>query len=152
MQQTPEFKNGLTAGIVLAVAQMIRDGFTATARNIIDAAAIKPEEDLSFCSDYDLEALRDEWPEFADVYGYDYEPEEAEIPESLWVRNDDQTIDCTLLISDHHFNGPVTRERVAKWSDAECKAVEEYCIAVHINASDNDDYPVPPKPAVLEAA
>lgn len=60
MQQTPEFKNGLTAGIVLAVAQMIRDGFTTTARNIIDAAAIKPEEDLSFCSDYDLEALRDE--------------------------------------------------------------------------------------------
>lgn len=146
MQQTSEFKNGLTAGIVLAVAQMIRAGYSTTAKDIIGAAGIKPEEDLSFCCDYDLEALRDEWPEFAGIYGDD-----AEQPESLWVRNDAQTIITTLLVSDHEFNGPITPERVATWTNEECQAVEDYCRAVHIHASDNDDYPVPPKPAVLEA-
>jgi hypothetical protein len=77
-EQSQEFKNGLTAGIVLAVAHMIRWGNEAFTRQIIEAAGIKPDEDLSFCSDFDLEALREVWPDFADVYGYDHEPDEVE--------------------------------------------------------------------------
>jgi|GEM_PF-2776362 len=75
------------------------------------------------------------------------EPEE--VPE-VWVRDDERTETCTLLVNDvAHFTGEITLERIAGWSDAECQAVEEYCIAIHVNASDNDDVVIPPKPAVL---
>lgn len=143
---TQEFKNGRTAGLVLAIAELLRAGDSRFAESLMSSAGIKPDEDLSFCADYDLLAFRAEWPDFANVYGSD-----AENPPSLWVRNNDQTIDCTLLISDHHFTGPITLERVEKWTDDECRAVEDYCIAVHIQASDNEDHPVPVKPSVLEA-
>lgn len=67
-----------------------------------------------------------------------------------WVRVNEQVLDSTLLISDHHFNGPITINRISAWSDSECQAVQDYCLAIHISASDNDDYPVPEKPAVLD--
>jgi hypothetical protein len=146
---TPEFKNGLTAGIVLAVAQVIRAGHSKTAEEIIRAAGINPEEDLSFCADYDLQAFREEWPEFENVYAHDAELGDEE---PLWTRDDERTIITTLLVCERTTNGLVTPERVAKWTDEECEAVEDYCRAVHIHASDNDDYHVPPKPAVLEVA
>jgi hypothetical protein len=146
IHDSQDFKNGRTAGLVLAIAELLRAGYSSMAESIKSSAGIDPDEDLSFCADYDLQAFREEWPEFSDVYGDDTEIE------NFWKRDDKRTVITTLLVSDHEFNGPITPERVAKWSDEECQAVEDYCRAVHIHASDNDDYPVPPKPAVLEAA
>lgn len=149
MQESTEFKNGMTAGLVLAIASCLRTGYIAMAESLRESANIQPNEDFSFCADYDLEALRDEWPEFENVYGHDAEFGDED---TIWTRDDERTINTTLLVSDHEFNGPITPERVAQWTDEQCEAVEDYCRSVHIQASDNDDYPVPIKPSVLEAA
>lgn len=74
MIDTIEFKNGITAGIVLAAAFMLRFGNESYARELIDGAGISPNEDLSFCADYDLRVLREIWPEFSNTYGLDREP------------------------------------------------------------------------------
>jgi hypothetical protein len=42
-----------------------------------------------------------------------------------------------------------SRELIAGWSDEDRVAVAEYAGAVHVQASDNDDYPVPLMPQVL---
>lgn len=149
IQDTQEFKNGRTAGLVLAIAELLRAGYSSIAESISSSAGVNPDEDLSFCADYDLQAFREEWPEFENVYGHDAELGDED---PLWTRDDERTIITTLLVCELTTNGLVTPERVATWSDEECQAVEDYCRAVHIHASDNDDYPVPPKPAVLEAA
>ncbi len=73
--------------------------------------------------------------------------EEAEQP---WVRDNEVTFDMTLLVGEDTV-GTVTPEIVAGWTDQECQAVEIYCGAVHLHASDNDDIPIPPVPACLIA-
>jgi hypothetical protein len=104
----------------------------------------------SFDDEYD--ALKREQKMLADMVAAVKKAEENEAysEASVWVRDDERTINVTMLLSEEHFNGPVTSNRVANWTDEECQAVENYCISVHIQASDNDDYPVPPKPSVLE--
>lgn len=79
-EMTEEFKNGLTAGIVLAAAHLLREGYQNVAEDIVKAAGIHADEELSFCSDYDLRALRKHWPEFADCYGNDFVPGFSDAP------------------------------------------------------------------------
>lgn len=74
---TTDFDNGLTAGIVLAAAHLLREGYDNVAEDIVRAAGIDAAEDLSFCADYDLRALREHWPDvFGKVYGNDHVPDE----------------------------------------------------------------------------
>lgn len=141
MTDSQHFQNGRAAGLVLAAAESIRAGNVSFAEDLLSSAGITPDEDLSFCADYDLEALRNEFSEFDHCYGDDAE----------WERDDERTMLTMLLISSKQIE-LITADRIASWTDEECQAVENYCRAVHINASDNDDYPVPPKPSVLEVA
>nr|WP_298165246.1 hypothetical protein [uncultured Pseudomonas sp.] len=75
----------------------------------------------------------------------------AENPPAELPRDNERTLACTLLISEDSFDGAITPERIASWSDAECQAVEEYCMAIHMAASDNEDVEIPARPFVLEA-
>jgi murein endopeptidase len=70
-----------------------------------------------------------------------------QIAEPEWTRDNARTVDAMLLI-DERDTGEATEERVAGWTDDECRAVEDYCYAVHYAASDND-VEVPPRPEVL---
>ncbi len=69
--------------------------------------------------------------------------------EQPWKRDDDMTLTCLSLIGGTEH---ITAETIAGWSDDECQKAEEYAIAVHYQASDNDAVEVPPKPAVLEVS
>jgi hypothetical protein len=40
---------------------------------------------------------------------------------------------------------------VKSWTPEQRRAVEDYCGAVHLRASDNDDVEVPPRPAILDS-
>lgn len=82
----------------------------------------------------------------------DINPQLAEHSAEAFERNDQRTLTSTLLISDSHFAIEVTPELIASWSDAECQAVEDYCLAIHYKASDNPGVVIPPRPAVLGGA
>lgn len=75
-------------------------------------------------------------------------------PDRLWTRDNEATHACILLVDGQEtgFVGEDWAEhlaRIASWTDEQCREVEEYCLAIHVNASDNDDFPIPAKPAVL---
>lgn len=70
----------------------------------------------------------------------------------VFERSNERTLTSTLLISASHFAVEVTPELIASWSDAECQAVEDYCLAIHYRASDNPGVVIPPRPAVLGGA
>ena len=79
---------------------------------------------------------------------------DAETQDAPWQRDDETTLACILLLGEDStgFAGHDDRAhlaRIAAWTDDECRAVEDWCRAVHVHASDNDDHPVPPKPACL---
>jgi hypothetical protein len=64
-----------------------------------------------------------------------------------WERND-AAVQCALLLVD----GPeVPIETIKAWSDAECRQAQEWALATHVRASDNDDVVVPPLPACVAA-
>jgi hypothetical protein len=71
--------------------------------------------------------------------GYALIDESDEMP---WFRDDLRTESCLLLVSD--TAAPI--ELIATWTDKQCKEAEEWAVALHLNASDNDDVVVPQRP------
>lgn len=69
----------------------------------------------------------------------------TEDPAAPWTRDDEETAAIMSLAGE---SAPI--ERIATWTDEECQAVEQYCVAMHIMASDNPDYEVPERPACLD--
>jgi hypothetical protein len=67
--------------------------------------------------------------------------DEAEEP---FDRNDEITRDFLEMVS---MNVPI--ETIGTWTDEQVRLAEEYASAVHLNASDNDDVVIPPRPAFL---
>lgn len=70
-----------------------------------------------------------------------------------WRRDDEKTMLRILLLSAEttgfHGNDPaVHMAKIAKWTNAECRAVDEWCVAMHHQAADSG-VSVPPKPKVL---
>ncbi|MEP6770261.1 MAG: hypothetical protein ABI893_00580 [Polaromonas sp.] len=64
----------------------------------------------------------------------------------LWERNNQVTHTLVHLVDLKEITPPT----VMNWTDAECQAVDGYCRAVHLHASDNDDVVVPPVPDCLK--
>ena len=62
-----------------------------------------------------------------------------------WKRDNQATSYRLLLTSIDE----VPPEVVATWSDEQVKAADVWACSVHLNASDNEDIKVPPKPAFL---
>lgn len=50
-------ENGITAGIVYCVGYLISEQYDWQAEALLREAGITPDEDLSFCSEYDLPKL-----------------------------------------------------------------------------------------------
>lgn len=103
------------------------------------------------------EAWEEEGYTVAKLYSTHPQRLQTEIPRDLpaaeaFERNDQRTLTSTLLISDSHFAVEITPELVASWSDAECEAVEDYCIAIHYAACEDDGVVIPPRPSVLGGA
>jgi len=76
--------------------------------------------------------------------------------ESTWKRDDEKTMLRILLLSadttGFHGNDPTVHiARIAKWTDDECRAVDDWCVAMHLHAGDSG-VRVPPKPDVLSPA
>ena len=74
-------------------------------------------------------------------------------PEPEWKRDDEKTMLRILLLSAEttgfHGNDPAVHlARIATWTVGECKAVDEWCTAMHHQAADSG-VSVPPKPKVL---
>lgn len=67
--------------------------------------------------------------------------------ETLWKRDDNHTFMVLQLVGGQD----VPRAAIDSWSDSECLAAEEWALATHLNASDNDDVDVPPMPACVQA-
>lgn len=63
-------------------------------------------------------------------------------PDQQWYRDDKQTYCVLLLIGGHN----VTQEAIASWSDEDCQLAENWAMAIHLQASDNDDIEVPKVP------
>ena len=83
-------------------------------------------------------------------------PMAAEQAEPKWKRDDEKTMLRILLLSAEttgfHGNEPaVHMANIAKWTDDECRAVDEWCVAMHHQAGDSGVI-VPPKPIVLAPA
>ena len=66
-------------------------------------------------------------------------------PAQQWCRDDKQTYYVLLLIGGHE----VTQEAVASWSDEDCQLAENWAMATHLQASDNDDIEIPPVPSCV---
>lgn len=89
------------------------------------------------------------------IYGFDVEAArrrsvaviEPDPDGEDWVRHDWRTLDALLLVGGHM----VTADVVATWSDEQCREAEEWAIALHYLASDNDDVVVPPMPVHVAA-
>lgn len=81
---------------------------------------------------------------------------EAPVPiaaEPTWKRDEEKTMLRILLLSadttGFHGNDPAVHlARIAKWTDDECRAVDDWCVAMHLHAGDRG-VRVPPKPSVL---
>lgn len=70
-----------------------------------------------------------------------------------WKRDEEKTMLRILLLSadttGFHGNDPAVHiARIAKWTDDECRAVDDWCVAMHLHAGDRG-VRVPPKPDVL---
>jgi hypothetical protein len=59
-----------------------------------------------------------------------------------WFRDNKRTQSCLLLVSE--TEAPL--EVIEAWTDLQCQQAEEWAIALHLNASDNDDVVVPTRP------
>ena len=81
---------------------------------------------------------------------------EAPVPitaEPAWKRDEEKTMLRILLLSadttGFHGNDPAVHlAKIAKWTDDECRAVDDWCVAMHLHAGDRG-VRVPPKPKVL---
>lgn len=81
---------------------------------------------------------------------------EAPVPmaaEPVWKRDEEKTMLRILLLSadttGFHGNDPAVHlAKIAKWTDDECRAVDDWCVAMHLHAGDRG-VRVPPKPKVL---
>lgn len=60
----------------------------------------------------------------------------------VWQRNDEATYHTLLLVSGH----AVTPDVIASWSDEQCQQAEQWAMAIHLQASDNDGVEVPRTP------
>jgi dUTP pyrophosphatase len=61
---------------------------------------------------------------------------------------DDDTIQCALLLVGSLNEVPL--DVIATWTLEQCVEAHEWALAVHYNASDNDNVAVPPRPAFLD--
>lgn len=76
----------------------------------------------------------------ADVAG------ELELPtEPVWTRDDEQTYCILYLVGGHN----VSRDAIASWSDEDCQLAENWAMATHLQASDNDGIEIPPVPSCV---
>lgn len=60
----------------------------------------------------------------------------------VWQRNNEATYHTLLLVSGHN----VSLDAVASWSDEQCQQAEQWALAIHLQASDNDGVEVPRTP------
>lgn len=60
-----------------------------------------------------------------------------------WVRDDEATFNILLLVGAHK----VPSEVITGWTDMQCMQAEQWAMAAHLQASDNDDVDVPAMPA-----
>jgi hypothetical protein len=74
--------------------------------------------------------------------GYTLIEESDQMP---WFRDNNRTRNCLSLVSDTK----ASMELIATWTDKQCQEAEEWALAVHLNASDNDDVVVPPRPVFI---
>ena len=65
----------------------------------------------------------------------------------VWQR-DNEAVLCALLLT----SVAITPEAIAAWSDEQARLAQEWAIALHYHASDNDNVVVPPRPSFLDAA
>jgi hypothetical protein len=75
-------------------------------------------------------------------------PAETAVLDMVQYERDDESIQCALLLTDLK---EVPLDVIAGWTLEQCIQVHDWALAVHMNASDNDDVVVPPRPAVLDA-
>lgn len=115
--------------------------------DVIDVTTMTKEEcHLSF--DFDAEAApvqeapAGESAEVADEGAVAVEPEEF----GEWVRNDERTLAILGLAG-----VKVDLEVLEQQPDEEIRRAEDWALAVHVQASDNDDVAVPPTPPFLLA-
>jgi hypothetical protein len=86
-----------------------------------------------------------------DAFIYGTGPRDVEpvgLVQGEWARDDESTLDALLLVSDL---AEIPSDVVATWTDEQCKEAEDYALAVHARASDND-IDVPERPAFLDEA
>lgn len=64
-----------------------------------------------------------------------------------WTRDDTATFNALLLVGGQD----VPIEAIAGWTDMQCMQAEQWAMALHLNASDNDGIEVPDMPAHVAA-
>lgn len=64
-----------------------------------------------------------------------------------WRRDDE----CTFLVLQLASGHEVPRSAISSWTDAECRAAEDWAYALHLQVSDHDDLQVPPMPPHVAA-
>ncbi len=64
-----------------------------------------------------------------------------------WTRDDTSTFNALLLVGGQN----VPMEAIAGWTDMQCIQAEQWAMAAHLHASDNDDIEVPEMPAHVAA-
>lgn len=63
-------------------------------------------------------------------------------PNPPWSRDNETVMSALLLVGDTE----ATAEEIAGWTDEQAQAAQEWALALHFYASDNDDVVVPPRP------
>lgn len=69
------------------------------------------------------------------------------ISPASWTRDDSATFNALLLVSGHN----VPFRAIAFWTDMQCMQAEQWAMATHLDASDNDGIEMPDMPAHVAA-
>lgn len=64
-----------------------------------------------------------------------------------WQRSDERTQNMLHLVMEP--DAVPTLAQIGQWSDEQCRQVDEWAVAVHLYASDNEDVVIPPRPDFL---
>ncbi|WP_239482857.1 dUTP diphosphatase [Paraburkholderia sp. C35] len=89
------------------------------------------------------EASDGAWPTAAAV------PAQTAVLDMVQYTRDDESIQTALMLVGDIKEVPL--DVIATWTLEQCIQVHDWALAVHMQASDNDDVVVPPRPAVLDA-